>query len=456
MNIKDKALDYFQTNYNRFLTEYIEFLKIPSVSTDPAHTEDISAAATFLVKKLEKLGFTSVKAHKTILHPIVLGEYLCEDSSAPTILVYGHYDVQPPDPLNEWTSEPFNPTLRDDYIYARGASDMKGQILASIYALESILKGGRLPVNVKFILEGEEEIGSPSLITFLTENKDFLKADMVLNPDAGMIAKDRPTIVVGLRGLAYFELVVYGPKADLHSGQFGGIVENPAHVLSKIISKLHDNNGKVSIPGFYDRVRPLSDDDREKINSLNISDERYKQLTGVPNLYGEAGFTPIERAGARPTLDVNGLYSGFIGDGAKTIIPAYAKAKISCRLVPDQDPEEIHNLFSKYVESIIPNTVRYEIIKHSGAPAYLGSEAPGLDNLSKALEDTWGEKVVYKREGGSIPVATWMKNILGVDSILFGFGLPDDQIHSPNERQHIPTWKKGVEALISFFLSFTN
>lgn len=453
MKYKDKALSYFKENFDGFLAEYYEFLRIPSVSTDPIHVDDIHTAANFLITKLEKLGFSNVKAYNTKLHPIVVGEYLSNILSAPTVLIYGHYDVQPPDPLNEWTTEPFNPTQRGDYLYARGASDMKGQILASIFALESILNTSSLKVNIKYILEGEEEIGSPSLTSFLNDHKDLLKADMVLNPDAGMIAQDKPTIVVGLRGLAYFELVVYGPKADLHSGQFGGIVENPAHVLASVISKLHNTNGAVSIPGFYDRVLPLSSDDRQIINSLNISEERYKNLTGVPNLFGEAGFTPIERAGARPTLDVNGLYSGFIGEGAKTIIPAYAKAKISCRLVPDQDPDEIHNHFSKYVESIMPNTVRYEIIKHSGAPAYLGSKAPGLGKLSKALEDTWGEKVVYKREGGSIPVATWMKNILGVDSILFGFGLPDDQIHSPNERQHIPTWKKGVEALIYFFLS---
>ncbi|MEL7659052.1 MAG: M20/M25/M40 family metallo-hydrolase, partial [Bacillota bacterium] len=307
----------------------------------------------------------------------------------------------------------------------------------------------------KFILEGEEEIGSPSLDAFLETHKELLKADFVLNLDAGMISPDKPTIVVGLRGLSFFELRVFGPKHDLHSGLFGGVIANPVHIISQVISDLHDENGKVTLPKFYDHVRPLTSSDRKKIAALGIPDSRYLELTGVPKLHGEKGFTPLERVGARPTLDVNGIYAGFIGEGSKTIIPAYAKAKISCRLVPDQDPEEVYESFAAFCKMNIPDTVTYEIIKMSGAPAYLVENAPGMENLVQAFETVWQTKVSYKREGGSVPVATSMKNILGIDSLLTGFGLPDDQIHSPNERLHLPTWKRGIHALIVFLLSFS-
>jgi acetylornithine deacetylase/succinyl-diaminopimelate desuccinylase-like protein len=455
MNSCIASLNYFDLSFDNFLNELKNFLQIPSVSTNPDHAEDIQTAATFLVQKLQSLGFQNVKAYQTDRHPIVYGEWLNAGHAAPTLLIYGHYDVQPPDPLDEWQSGPFDPVVKDDYLIARGASDMKGQIMAAIFSLESVLKTSELPLNIKFILEGEEEIGSPSLDAFLETHKELLKADFVLNLDAGMISPDKPTIVVGLRGLSFFELRVFGPKHDLHSGLFGGVIANPVHIISQVISDLHDENGKVTLPKFYDHVRPLTSSDRKKIAALGIPDSRYLELTGVPKLHGEKGFTPLERVGARPTLDVNGIYAGFIGEGSKTIIPAYAKAKISCRLVPDQDPEEVYESFAAFCKMNIPDTVTYEIIKMSGAPAYLVENAPGMENLVQAFETVWQTKVSYKREGGSVPVATSMKNILGIDSLLTGFGLPDDQIHSPNERLHLPTWKRGIHALIVFLLSFS-
>jgi acetylornithine deacetylase/succinyl-diaminopimelate desuccinylase-like protein len=451
---KTEALKYYQENNHDLFQEYLSFLRIPSISTSEVHRQDIQKAADFLVNKLQNIGMKNVMRYTTARHPIVFGEYIV-DPQKQTVLVYGHYDVQPPDPIDEWETPPFDPSVRDEYLYARGSSDMKGQIWAVISALESILKTGQPGINIKLLFEGEEEIGSPSLNTFLEKHKSLLKCDLVLNPDAGMIAPDKPTITYALRGLAYFELRVYGPKADLHSGIFGGVIANPANVISKVIAGMHNENGEVTLPGFYDNVRDLSDDEKEKLSELGLDETYYKKLTGSPKLSGEAGFTPIERAGARPTLDVNGLYSGYIEEGAKTIIPAYAMAKISSRLVPDQDPKAVYRSMEAYLEGNVPDSVRWELEYMSGAPAYINQkDTPGLDLFVKALEETWNKKPLMKREGGSIPVATSMKNILGVDSIITGFGLPDDQIHSPNERVHLPTHRKGVEALIRFFKGF--
>lgn len=451
---ENNTIKHFNLNYENFLIELKDFLEIPSVSNDPEHNVAIQKAASYLVTKLNSLGFQNAQAFQTERHPIVFAEMLNAGNEAPTLLIYGHYDVQPPDPLDEWHSGPFEPIIKDDYLVARGASDMKGQIMACVIAIESILKTSQLPINIKFLLEGEEEIGSPSLDSFMEAHKEMLRADFVLNPDAGMISPDKPTIVYGLRGMAYVELRIIGPKHDLHSGLFGGVVANPALVLSEFLSKLHDEQWRVTLPGFYDYVRVLTAEDKEKIASTGVTEQDYLDLTGVPKLYGESGFTPLERVGARPTLDVNGIYSGFIGDGSKTIIPAYAKAKISCRLVPDQDPDKVYKAFEAFCKMHIPDTVTYEIINMHGAPAYLAENAPGTKNLVDAYKTVWKTDVAYKREGGSVPVATSMKNILGVDSILTGFGLPDDQIHSPNERLHLPTWKRGIESLIIFLLSF--
>jgi len=453
-NSINKAISYYQSNYDGLFQQLLKILSIPSISTSKDHKEDIQRAADFLVVKLKELGFKKVKAYPTSRHPIIFGEYLT-DPDKPTILIYGHYDVQPPDPLDQWETAPFEPKMRNDYLYARGSSDMKGQIWATLSALESILETGELSVNIKYILEGEAEIGSPSLDVFLEEHKSQLACDLVLNPDAGMLAPDKPTITYALRGMDYFELRVYGPKADLHSGVFGGVVANPANIISKMIAGMHDDKGHVTLPGFYDNVQKLSDEERVQLSKLGMDEEFYLKITHVPDLSGEVGYSPVERIGARPTLDVNGLYAGYIEPGAKTIIPAYAMAKISTRLVPDQDPNEVHQSLRTYLEENVPDSVRWELDLLSGAPAYITEkQAPGVDEFTEALQATWGVAPLKKREGGSIPVATSMKNILGVDSIITGFGLPGDQIHSPNERLHLPTHKKGVEALIRFFLSY--
>jgi acetylornithine deacetylase/succinyl-diaminopimelate desuccinylase-like protein len=449
-----KALSYYQSSFESLYQEFLKFLRIPSISTAEEHKDDIHNAADFLVRKLSDIGFENIKTFPTSRHPIVYGELLVNPEK-PTLLIYGHYDVQPPDPIDQWKTDPFQPHVRGEYLYARGASDMKGQIWATISALESILQTGEISVNIKYLIEGEEEIGSPSLDTFLRDHKSMLVSDLVLNPDAGMIAPNTPTIIYALRGLAYFELRLFGPNADLHSGIFGGVIGNPANILSQVIAGMHDKLGCVTLPGFYQQVRKISDEESNELSRMGLDEKFYKNITGVPKLGGEHGYPPVERVGARPTLDVNGLYSGFIEKGAKTIIPAYAMAKLSMRLVPDQDPSAVHQSLKSYLEDNVPSTVRWELDFLSGTPAYIiEKQAPGVDLFIKALEATWGVKPVMKREGGSIPVATAMKNILGIDSIITGFGLPTDQIHSPNERLNLPLHRKGVEALIRFFLNF--
>jgi acetylornithine deacetylase/succinyl-diaminopimelate desuccinylase-like protein len=448
------TLQYYQNHYESLFEEFLFLLQIPSVSTNQAHQQDIQKAADFLVNKLNEIGFDKVKAYATSCHPIVYAEKLVGPSKQ-TILLYGHYDVQPPDPIDSWIDPPFQPKIKGDYLYARGASDMKGQVWAMISALQAILETTQLPVNIKFLIEGEEEIGSPSLDDFLEQHRDLLECDIVLNPDGGMLGPDKPTIIYGLRGLAYFELRIFGPKADLHSGVFGGVIDNPANVLSRVIAGMHDEHGRVNLPGFYEQVREITPEESAQLSKIGMDAAFYKKITGVPQLGGDTSFSPIERAGARPTLDVNGLYSGYIEKGAKTIIPAYAMAKISTRLVPDQDPEKVYEGLKAYLAKAVPDTVNWELDFLSGAPAYIAeAQTPGMDLFINALHETWGKAPLRKREGGSIPVARSMKKYLGVSSIITGFGLPDDQIHSPNERLHLPTHQKGVEALIRFLLSF--
>jgi acetylornithine deacetylase/succinyl-diaminopimelate desuccinylase-like protein len=329
---------------------------------------------------------------------------------------------------------------------------MKGQVIAALSAVESIVKQDVLPVNVKFIIEGEEEIGSPNLTAFLKEHKDLLACDFALNPDAGMIAADIPTIVYALRGLAYFELRVYGPEHDLHSGLYGGVVHNPAQALCELIAGMHDDHGRITLPGFYDRVRSLSAEERGELARLPMNEAYYRDQTGVPQVWGEEGYSPTERIGARPTLEVNGLLSGFTGKGSKTVLPAHAMAKISMRLVPDQDPAEVEKQLRQYLEQNAPKTIRWELDTMAGGPASITDpHIPGAEALSRALEQVWGIRPVYKREGGSIPVVADMQNILGVGSVLTGFGLPDDNLHAPNEKLHLPTWYRGIDALINFF-----
>lgn len=448
------ALNYFNAHQSEFMQRYLSFLRIPSVSTDANRRTDMSQACDFLAAYLNRLGINEVRRFETPLHPILYAWHPSRIANAPTLLVYGHYDVQPADPLDEWSSDPFEPVQHGEYLYARGAADMKGGIMAILSALESALAGGDLGVNIKLLFEGEEEIGSPSLEDFIREKTEMLACDMILNPDAIMMGETMPTLVYGLRGLLYFELRVDGPKADLHSGVFGGNVANPAHVLADLIAKLHHPDGSVAAPGFYDKVLHLSEDDHRQINAPGAIDETLLNNSGVAQLFGEPEFTALERMGARPTLDVNGLYSGFIGEGAKTIIPAYAKAKISCRLVPHQDPDEVFAQIQGYLEGFLPPYARMTLSKIGTGLPYLAQDAPGAQNLVQAFEDTWKKPAVLKREGGSAPVTTLMQQILGVKTLLTGFILPDSAVHSPNERQHLPTWSLGTQALIRFFLSF--
>jgi acetylornithine deacetylase/succinyl-diaminopimelate desuccinylase-like protein len=449
----DQALQYAHKNNEKFLHSLKEILAIPSVSTEPEHASDIRKAAEWLASQLRSLGMHKVQIFPTAKHPVVYGEWL-QAPNAPVVLIYGHYDVQPADPLDLWKTGPFDPEVRGENIYARGASDMKGQDVVMLKAVESLVKSGGLPVNVKWLFEGEEEIGSPNLPAFITGHKELLAADFALNPDSGMIGKDYPTLTYALRGLAYFELRVFGPSQDLHSGIYGGVVHNPAIVLAELISGMHDSKGRITLPGFYDRVQKLSREDRDELARLPIDDKHFLEITGVPALYGEAGFTANERTGARPTLDVNGLLSGFTGEGSKTVIPAWAMAKISMRLVPDQDPNEVHQQLLQYLKEHAPSDVRWELTVMAGGSASISDRNNiGVRAMSKALETVWGIPPYFRREGGSIPVVKDMQSLLGIESVVSGFGLPDDNVHAPNEKMHLPTWYRGIDAAIHFFMN---
>jgi acetylornithine deacetylase/succinyl-diaminopimelate desuccinylase-like protein len=445
------ALSYAQENKDQILDELIEFVSIPSVSTDPEKKTEMQRAAQWVANQMHSLGFENVKILPTARHPVVYGESLKAGSDKPTVLIYGHYDVQPAEPLELWGTPPFEPTKHGENLYGRGASDMKGQVVASLKAVEAYAHTGDLPINVKFIIEGEEEIGSPSLEKFLTENKDMLSSDFAINPDTGMIGADTPTITYGLRGLAYFELRVTGPEHDLHSGIFGGAVHNPAQALCELIAGMHDGNGRVTLPGFYDSVRSLDDEERAELARLPLDETFYLKQTGAPELFGETGYTAYERVGARPTLEVNGLLSGFTEEGSKTVLPAKAMAKISMRLVPDQNPDEVYKQFMRYLEEYAPPTIRWELEDlNQGDAAITDCTMPGVVALSQAMEATWGKKPVYKREGGSVPVVAQMQKILGIESVLTGFGLPDDNLHAPNEKIHLPTFFNGIDTFIRY------
>lgn len=455
MSDVQKTLDYVRANGDRYLGELKEFLAIPSISTLGENKGDMQRAAEWVAAQLRSFNMDNVQIMPTAGHPVVYGEWLGAGKSAPTVMIYGHYDVQPIDPLELWTSDPFNAVVRDDYLFARGSSDMKGQVMASLKAVEAIVRTTGLPVNIKWLVEGEEEIGSEHLGEFIKTHKDLLKCDYCLNPDAGMISADKPTITTGLRGLAYFELRVYGPNKDLHSGIFGGTIHNPAQALAELIAGMHDKNGKVTLPGYYDKVRKLSKKERADFKRLPVSSKDLIAMTGVPALWGEPQFIPTERVGARPTLEVNGLLSGFTGQGSKTVLPAWAMAKISCRLVPDQTPEETYKQMKAYLKQNAPKTIKWELINlHSAGAALVDSESAGIQALAKALESVWGKRPYFKREGGSIGSVTLLQKYIGADSLLTGFGLPDDNVHSPNERLHLPTWYKGIEAFTHFFYNF--
>ncbi len=452
-SIRDAAISYVRENQPSFLNTLKDFVSIPSISTDPLHEHDMDLAADWVAKRLRSLGMERVQIFPTARHPIVYGESVGV-TNAPTVLVYAHYDVQPADPLELWETGPFDPAIRGENLFARGVSDMKGQLLAVMDAVEALQKNGGLPVNIKWLVEGEEEIGSPNLADFIWKHRDLLACNFAFNPDAGMVGKEEPTITFALRGLAYFELRIFGPANDLHSGVFGGIVHNPANALAELIAGMHDSKGRVTLPGFYDKVRDLGKAEREELMRIPSGEQYYLEKTGAPALYGEEGFTPNERTGARPTLDVNGILSGFIGSGSKTVIPATAMAKISCRLVPDQEPKETHQQMVKYLQEHAPKDIRWELIDmHGGTPSISDRDNFGVKAFADALESVWGMRPYFKREGGSIPVVGTMQKILGIESVIGGFGLPDDNYHAPNEKLHLPTWYRGIEALVHFFLN---
>ncbi len=447
-----KALEYAHQNHGRFLSELIEILKIPSISTDAEYNGEVLRAAQWMADHLKGLGIENVEVMPTDGgHPVVYGDYL-KNPGALTVLVYGHYDVQPADPLELWQTGPFEPQVRGDLLYGRGSSDMKGQVLASFDAIEAVMKSGEMPVNLKFLLEGEEEIGSKHLEPFLKKHAEKFKADVSLNPDAGMMGIDMPTITYGLRGLAYFEVHVSGPKADLHSGLYGGAVHNPAQALAELIAKMHDERGRVTLPGFYDSVRPVTEQEHADFARLPNDDAHYLAETGVPALWGEDGYISAERTGARPTLEVNGLLSGWTGPGSKTVLPAKAMAKISCRLVPDQTDDKVETQLVRFMEENAPKTVNWEVKKLTGSPfAIADLNNPGVKAMHDAMETVWGVRPLYRREGGSIGAVAMLQQICGVESVLVGMGLPSDNVHSPNEHMHLPTWQKGIEAFIHFF-----
>ncbi len=454
LDTRNLAISYASSHFENSLALLKELVSIQSISTDPDKTSEINRCAQTIAQKLSALGIEHVQVMKTAKHPVVYGDLLHADKDKPIILVYGHYDVQPVDPIELWKTPPFEGTINGDYLFGRGSSDMKGQFVACYAAIEAIIKTGEMPVNIKFLLEGEEEIGSTNFHDFVESHKDLLQADVVLNPDTGMIAPDIPAIIYGLRGLAYFEIGITGPNRDLHSGSFGGVVHNPAQALCELIAGMHDQDGKVTLPGFYDTVLPLSDQEREELARLNMDDDYYRAQTGVNQVKGEKGYTSTERIGARPTLDCNGFLSGFTGQGAKTIIPAKAMAKISTRIVPNQNPEQVYRQLIEYMQKNAPATIQWEVEKlSSGNPSISDINLPETLALAEALETVWGIKPVFKREGGSVPVTADMQEILGIDSVLTGFGLPDDNIHSPNERLHLPTWQKGILALVHFFFN---
>jgi acetylornithine deacetylase/succinyl-diaminopimelate desuccinylase-like protein len=455
MSNLQKALDYAHQNRERFLSELIEILKIPSISTDADYNNEVLRAAEWMANHLKSLGIENVEVMPTDGgHPVVYGDYI-KKPGAPTVLVYGHYDVQPADPLELWETGPFEPQVRGELLYGRGSSDMKGQVLATFNAVEAVMKSGApngVPVNLKFLLEGEEEIGSKHLEPFLKKHAEKFKADVSLNPDAGMMGIDMPTITYGLRGLAYFEIHVSGPKADLHSGLFGGAVHNPAQALAELIAKMHDEKGRITLPGFYDSVRPVSEHERADFARLPNDDAHYLAESGVPALWGEEGYISAERTGARPTLEINGLLSGWTGPGSKTVLPAKAMAKISCRLVPDQADDEVEVQMVRFMEENAPKTVHWEVKKLTGSPfAIADLKNPGVKAMHDAMEAVWGVRPLYRREGGSIGAVAMLQQICGVESVLVGMGLPSDNVHSPNEHMHLPTWQKGMDAFIHFF-----
>lgn len=452
-----QAIDsYIKTNEKRFLDELLDLLRIPSVSADPKYKADVARCADAVKKRMEEAGMEKVEICPTKGHPIVYGEKII-DPKKPTVLIYGHYDVQPPDPLDLWTSGPFDPVIKDGMIYARGSADDKGQFYMHVKAVEAMMKNGGLPCNVKMMIEGEEEVGSDNLGIFVSNNKEKLKADVVLISDTAMIANDVPSINTGLRGLSYVEVEVTGPNRDLHSGVYGGAVANPVNALCEMIASLHDKDRRITIPGFYDDVKELSKEERKALAEAPFDEKDYMKDLGVEALHGEKDYTSEERSSIRPTLDVNGIWGGYIGEGAKTVLPAKAFAKISMRLVPNQKSDKITKLFKDHFEKIAPPGVKVVVKPHHGGEAAVTPiNSPAYQAASKAMEETFGKRPIPTRGGGSIPIVALFEKELGLKTVLFGFGLDSDNIHSPNEKFGIFNYIMGIRTIPRFFHYFAS
>jgi len=448
--------DFMSQNKEQFLNELFDLLRIPSISADSAYKGDVAKCAEAVKSNLLKAGVDHAEVCPTAGHPIVYAEKII-DPSLPTVLVYGHYDVQPADPLDLWHSGPFEPVLKDGKIYARGACDDKGQMFMHVKAFEMMAKTNTLACNVKFMIEGEEEVGSTNLGPFLEQNKEKLKADIVLVSDTSMISMEHPSLETGLRGLAYMEVEVTGPDRDLHSGVYGGAVANPINILCKMIASLHDENNHITIPAFYDKVQDLSDADRKALNAAPFNLDEYKKDLNVKEVWGEKGYTTLERTGTRPTLDVNGIWGGYTGEGAKTVLPSKANAKISMRLVPDQSSDEISRLFQEHFERIAPDYVKVKVTAHHGGePVVTPTDSIAYKAAAKAIETAFGKAPIPTRGGGSIPIIALFERTLGLKTVLMGFGLDNDNIHSPNEKYDLANYYKGIETIPYFHKYFAE
>ena len=453
----EEVLKYIESNNENYVNELKDYLRIPSISTLAANKKNMKECAQFVSKKLKDAGMKKVKIIPTKGHPLVYGEWM-QAKDKPTVLIYGHYDVQPVDPLNLWKSPPFEPVVKDGKIWARGANDNKGQNFVHVKSVEAYMKTkGKLPVNVKFLIEGEEEIGSNNLETFLKKNKKLLACDAVLISDTSLYAEGIPTINYGLRGLAYLEVELTGPNKDLHSGSFGGSVANPINELARLINKLHDKNNKITVPNFYKDVLPFTKKENENIKKLKFSDTKYARGLEVKELQGEKGFNTLQRLWGRPTLDCNGIWGGFTAEGAKTVLPSKATAKISMRLVPNQDPDKIAKEFAKYVKTLVPKSVKIKVTNmHGGSPVVIPLDDPAILAASKATSKAFGKKTVYTREGGSIPIVVEFVKQLNSPAVLMGLGLDSDNIHSPNEHFSLKSFELGIKSSAYFFDEFSR
>lgn len=448
----NEALQYAGSHRDQFLSELKDFLSIPSISAVAEHQTDVQHTAQWLADHFTSIGLHHAQVHQTDGHPIVTADWLEAGANKPTVLIYGHYDIQPVEPLDLWQTPPFQPDVRDNYIYARGTADDKGQVFIHAKVIESYLKTtGKLPVNVKFVVEGEEEIGGPNLDVFIKAHLDELKAEVCLISDSHMLRPDQPAIIYGLRGLTYIEIEVTGPGQDLHSGSYGGAVYNPIQALVEMLASLKNKNGHITVPGFYKSVRPLTRADRKVLAKVPFSKKEFMREAGVKKLWGEKGYTPVEQTVARPTLELNGIWGGWQGEGSKTVLPSKAYAKLSCRLVADQDYIEIRDLLTKHLKKIAPKEVSINIKwLHGGQGALVNLDSSYMRAAAKVLKQVFGHDPVYLREGGSIPVVAAFHELMGIDSIMMGFGLPDDNLHSPNERFYLPNFYNGIKATIRY------